>query len=282
MDLKEELKKEIIRASLELDDDILKALKRAKDKEDKIPDKRSKASSLILQAILDNLYIAKEKKIPMCQDTGMGIFFVKLSSRCKYNISDLDRLIKESAKEAFLEGGFRKSIVEDPLFNRKNTDTNMPIIIEYEVDESINLRIDFMLKGFGSENCSNIVMLNPTSSKEDIIAHVLRIVKESNAKSCPPVIVGIGLGGSLEKAVSLSKQSLFRDLDKGNEIKEYKELEMQILDKINTLNIGTGGMGGSITALAVSILTYPTHIAGMPLAVSVSCWADRKGRYEEF
>ncbi len=226
---------------------------------------------LCLDMIAENIEIAREKDIPLCQDTGMFWVSVEAGRESGADIAFLDCEIKKGLKKAAENGLFRKSIVSDPLFQRKNTGNNMPCVICYEVTEGSDIRIDILLKGFGSENCSYTELLSPTSSPEDVIEAALRGVKKAGAKPCPPMFIGIGLGGTLDKAAELSKKALVRK----NEDERYTLLENRIMEKINELEIGAGGLRGKATCLDVSVLSYPVHIAGLPFAMNISCWAER-------
>lgn len=275
----EGLKNSLVKSAVELDDSILSLIEKARDKEAKSDSVQSKASLVVLNSILDNLKISKQTKIPMCQDTGMFDVFVDIGRDNKSSLKSIEEAIKEACSLASKEANYRKSVVEEPIFDRKNTKTNLPPIITYNLVDGSNIEINVLLKGFGSENCCGINMLNPTAGKDGVIKAVLDIVNKAGGKPCPPICVGIGLGGTMERAAYLSKRALVRDLDKNNKDSRYQELEKEILNKINETSIGAAGFGGKTTALLVQIEQEPTHIAGLPLAVSINCWADRKAHF---
>lgn len=273
-----ELKNALIKSSRELDPSIIELIKKAKDKEEKEHNKNSQASLIVLNSIIDNLELSKKNNIPMCQDTGMFDVFVDIGRDNKSDISSIEKAIKRACALASEEGDFRKSVVKEPVFDRINTKTNLPAIISYNLVDGSEIKVNVLLKGFGSENCCGLKMLNPTASKQGVIDGVLDIVRKAGGKPCPPICVGIGLGGTMERAAYLSKRALIRDFDDINKDIKYRELESEILEEINKTHIGSGGFGGVTTALFVQIEQEPTHIAGLPLAVSINCWADRKAQ----
>ncbi len=230
-----------------------------------------------LKVIIENIKIAEEEKIPICQDTGMAIVFVEIGAYVKIKFgkyNNLDEIINEGIKRASEKGFLRKSIVL-PI-ERKNTGTNTPSVIHYLQREKDKFKITIMAKGFGSENTSRIKMLSPSDGKIGIEKFIIETLKKANGLPCPPVFVGIGIGGSFEKCAILSKLAL----TKIGEKTEYDKWEKEIIEKINRLNIGTLGLGGNITALDLKMLTFPTHIAGLPVAVNICCWAHRIGEIE--
>lgn len=263
MNLENIIKESLIKASRVLPWEIENKIALAYEKES------GKYSKRVLGAIGENISIARAEDIPLCQDTGLLWTAVELGSRSGIDIYKLDKSIKRAAESAFLEGSFRKSIVSDPIYERVNTKTNMPIDILYEVVDSDTAKIMFLLKGFGSENVSRVKMLSPTSSEDGLIEFVLESVKLAGGKPCPPIFLGIGVGGTMDRAAYLSKKAFFKEGDKN-------DLEKKILKSVNSLGIGAGGLGGEYTALGVSLLDEPTHIAGLPVAITVSCWAERK------
>jgi fumarate hydratase subunit alpha len=277
-DFVNQLKDALIKSSLELDPSVISLIQSAKEREEKELSKNSKASLVVLNSILENLELSKKTKIPMCQDTGMFDVFVDIGRDNKNSLAAVEKAIIKACSLASEEGNFRKSVVSEPVFDRVNTKTNLPPIITYNVIDGDELTVRVLLKGFGSENCCGVKMLNPTAAKEGVVDAVLDIVKTAGGKPCPPICVGIGLGGTMERAAYLSKRALIRDFDKENLDKRYIELEEEILRKINDTKIGSGGFGGVTTALFVNIEQEPTHIAGLPLAVSINCWADRKAQ----
>lgn len=238
---------------------------------------KNEAASELLKAILLNLELSEKHNIPMCQDSGMVIVFAEVGENSRYSLKEIEELINQGISYAFEKGNFRASIVDEPLFNRNNTKTNLPPVIHWEASKGDKVVIKFILKGFGSENCSTLTMLNPTATKDDVIKSVVKSVKAAGGKPCPPIVVGVGLGGSSEQALLLSKKALLREVGQPNPSIQYAKLEKEIFEEVNKLNIGPGGFGGELTALDVAIEHSPTHIAGMPVGVSISCWADRKG-----
>ncbi|MBN2619252.1 MAG: fumarate hydratase [Spirochaetales bacterium] len=237
-------------------------------------------SKTVLSKIVENLECAKNSCTPMCQDTGMVLLFVEIGRKISLENIDLDKLINKAVEDAYRDGYFRKSVVSDPLNGRENSKNNLPAVIYYDFIEGDKLKISGVLKGFGSENCSKVFMLKPTEGREKVIDVVLETIKSAGGSPCPPTVLGIGIGGTMDYAAKLSKKALLRELNDENPNPYYKELEDEILEKVNSLNIGPGGLGGGVTSLGVKIEHYPTHIAGLPVAISVNCWADRKVKVE--
>lgn len=262
------VKKMCISANCNLDSAILKELKDAQKKN------QSPAAQKALADTVKNAEIALSKTVPICQDTGMAVFFVKIGKSVFVEGDNLDIAIEKGVSAGYKEGFLRKSIVSDPL-NRTNTGDNTPPVIHYSFDDSDKIEITFLPKGFGSENKSALKMLNPSDEKEGIIAFVLETVKKAGANPCPPIILGIGIGGNFEKCAQLSKFALARSIDIPNPDPFYADLEKEILNKVNELGIGPQGYGGETTALGVNIEVFPTHIAGLPVAVNISCHATR-------
>jgi len=227
----------------------------------------------IMTDIYDNINAAKELDVPICQDTGMAVVFIEIGQNVQIVDGSLESAINLGVKNGYEKGLLRKSIVRDPL-NRVNTNDNTPAIIHTKIVDGDNIKITVAPKGFGSENMSQIRMLNPTATKDDIIQNVLDIIKKSGSNPCPPMVIGIGLGGDFEYCAYLSKKALCRE-NLHNENPFYKDLEDEILAEINKLNIGPQGFGGKTTALKVNIEQYPTHIAGLPLAVNIGCHVTR-------
>ncbi|ADL02657.1 fumarate hydratase [Lacrimispora saccharolytica] len=227
----------------------------------------------VLCQLKDNLKIAAEDMIPICQDTGMAVIFIKIGQDVHIEGGNLTDAINQGVREGYVEGYLRKSVVE-PV-ERVNTKDNTPAVIHYEVVSGDKIDITVAPKGFGSENMSRIFMLKPADGLEGIKDSILSAVKEAGPNACPPMVVGVGIGGTFEKCAQLAKQALTRDIEKRSLIPYVKELESEMLDKINQLGIGPGGLGGRITALAVNIETYPTHIAGLPVAVNICCHVNR-------
>ncbi|EXG84268.1 hydro-lyase, Fe-S type, tartrate/fumarate subfamily [Clostridium sp. ASBs410] len=227
----------------------------------------------VLCQLKENLKIAGEDMIPICQDTGMAVIFVKIGQNVHIEGGNLTDAINQGVREGYVEGYLRKSVVE-PV-ERVNTKDNTPAVIHYEVVSGDQIDITVAPKGFGSENMSRIFMLKPADGLEGIKDSILTAVKEAGPNACPPMVVGVGIGGTFEKCAQLAKQALTRDIEKRSSIPYVKDLESEMLEKINKLGIGPGGLGGRITALAVNIETYPTHIAGLPVAINICCHVNR-------
>jgi fumarate hydratase subunit alpha len=227
----------------------------------------------VLCQLKENLKIAGEDMIPICQDTGMAVIFVKIGQDVHIEGGNLTDAINQGVREGYGEGYLRKSVVE-PV-ERVNTKDNTPAVIHYEIVDGDKIDITVAPKGFGSENMSRIFMLKPADGLEGIKDSILSAVKEAGPNACPPMVVGVGIGGTFEKCAQLAKQALTRDVEKRSRVPYVKELESEMLEKINKLGIGPGGLGGRITALAVNIETYPTHIAGLPVAVNICCHVNR-------
>ncbi|MCW6089932.1 fumarate hydratase [Clostridium sporogenes] len=228
----------------------------------------------VLQTIEENIHIAKEGNIPLCQDTGMACIFIEIGQDVHIIGGSLQDAINEGIAEGYKEGYLRKSVVSDPI-ERINTGDNTPAVIYYNIIQGDRIKITVAAKGFGSENMSKIAMLKPADGLEGIKDFILDVVKEGGPNPCPPIVVGVGIGGTFDKCAYLSKKALLRPIDSRNKNKFYKDLEEELLEKINGLGIGPQGFGGKTTALAVNIETFPTHIAGLPVAVNVSCHVTR-------
>ncbi len=228
----------------------------------------------ILGQLEENLKIAKEDMIPICQDTGMAVVFLKVGQEIHIEGGSLTKAVNQGVREGYIEGYLRKSVVADPL-ERMNTNDNTPAVIHYEIVEGDQFDITVAPKGFGSENMSRVFMLKPADGIEGVKDAVLTAVKDAGPNACPPMVVGVGIGGTFEKCALMAKHALTRDLKTVSPIPYIRELEAELLEKINQLGIGPGGLGGSITALAVNIETYPTHIAGLPVAVNICCHVNR-------
>lgn len=270
MKLSERIRDALMHAVVELDDDVLACIQTASRQEE------SEASQAVLQAILTNLVLAKESGMPMCQDTGLFLVFADVGRSCPLSLSHIESSIMQGCSQAVEQAYFRRSIVEEPVFDRTNTQNNLPPVIWWNLVQGSGLQIQILLKGFGSENCSSVRMLNPTGGEEAVVEAVKQIVSTAGGKPCPPIFVGVGLGGTMDRCAYLSKRALLRDVRISHPDPRYASLEQKLLDAIQTLGIGSGGLGGTITALHVAIEEESTHIAGLPLAVSINCWADRK------
>ena len=228
----------------------------------------------ILEQLQENLSIAGEDMIPICQDTGMAVVFAEVGQDVRLTGGLLEEAIHEGVRQGYIEGYLRKSVVGDPIF-RENTKDNTPAVIHYKIVSGEQVRLTFMPKGFGSENMSKVYMLKPADGIEGVKEAILNAVKEAGPNACPPMVVGVGIGGTFEKCALMSKEALARPVNEGSPIPYVRELEQELLDKINQLGIGPGGLGGRVTALAININTYPTHIAGLPVAVNICCHVNR-------
>lgn len=231
----------------------------------------------ILAQLEENLTIAREDSIPICQDTGMAIIFFKIGQDVHIEGMNITDAINEGVRQGYEEGYLRKSVVNDPLL-RENTKDNTPAIIHYEIVEGEEIEIIVAPKGFGSENMSKVYMLKPADGEEGIKRAVIEAVKDAGPNACPPIVVGVGIGGDFEKAAILAKTALTRNINSKHSAPHIAQLEEDLLKEINQLGIGPAGLGGSTTALAVNIETYPTHIAGMPLAVNMCCHVNRHSK----
>ena len=257
-----------INANLYLADDMKKKLEEAAREED------SPLGKQILEQLMENLNIAAEDKIPICQDTGMAVFFVNIGQDLHIEGMNLTDAINEGVRQGYKEGYLRKSVVADPLL-RTNTGDNTPAIIHYDIVEGYKLEITIAPKGFGSENMSKIYMLKPSDGEEGVKASVIDAVKNAGPNACPPLVVGVGLGGDFELAAKMAKKALTREAGSHSKHEHIAKIEEELLKEINSTGIGPGGLGGKITALAVNIESHATHIAGMPLAVNMCCHVNR-------
>ena len=234
----------------------------------------SEIGKKILNQLEENMNIADSDNIPICQDTGMAVIFIKIGQDVHITGGNLEDAINQGVREGYIEGYLRKSVVKDPII-RENTKDNTPAVIHYEISPGDKIEITVAPKGFGSENMSRVCMLKPADGIEGVKNAVIETVKLAGPNACPPVVVGVGVGGTFEKCALLAKKALTRDIDSENSIEYVAELEKELLNEINKLNIGPGGLGGNVTALGVNIETYPTHIAGLPVAVNMCCHVNR-------
>lgn len=257
-----------IEANHMLTPDMQKALECA------VADEKSPIGQKVLGQLQDNLQIAQEDTIPICQDTGMAVVFLEIGQDVHFEGGSLTDAINEGVRQGYVDGYLRKSVVKDPLI-RENTKDNTPAVIYYDLVPGDKVRITVAPKGFGSENMSRIFMLKPADGIEGVKNAILTAVKDAGPNACPPMVVGVGIGGTFEKCALLAKKALTRPVDERSSIPYVKELEEEMLATINRLGIGPGGLGGSTTALAVNIDTYPTHIAGLPVAVNICCHVNR-------
>lgn len=266
--LTQNIKEMCIQANHYLAPDMDKAMRDAHEKETKPLAKQ------ILGQLLENLEIAGEDMIPICQDTGMAVVFLKIGQDVHFEGGSVEDAVNEGVRQGYQEGYLRKSVVGDPLL-RVNTKDNTPAIIHYELVPGDKVEILVAPKGFGSENMSKIHMLKPADGVEGVKEAIVNTVREAGPNACPPVVVGVGIGGTFEKAAILAKKALTREIGTHSELPHIKELEEELLAKINEIGLGPAGLGGDTTALAVNINTYATHIAGLPLAVNICCHVNR-------
>lgn len=242
--------------------------------DDSVTKEESPLGKQILQQLQENLQIAGDEMIPICQDTGMAVVFIKVGQDVHLTGENIEDAINEGVRQGYTEGYLRKSVVKDPII-RENTKDNTPAIIHYSIVEGNDVEITVAPKGFGSENMSRIFMLKPADGIDGVKNAILTAVKEAGPNACPPMVVGVGIGGTFEKCALLAKEALTRNINEQSKIPYVKELEEEMLEKINCLGIGPGGLGGRVTAFAVNIETYPTHIAGLPVAVNICCHVNR-------
>ena len=235
---------------------------------------KSPLGKKILSQLQDNLKIAGKDMIPICQDTGMAVVFLEIGQDVHFEGGNLEDAVNEGIRRGYVDGYLRKSVVKDPIL-RENTKDNTPGIIHYKIVPGDQVKIKVAPKGFGSENMSRVFMLKPADGIEGVKEAVLTAVKDAGPNACPPMVVGVGIGGTFEKCALLAKEALTREVGSHSDIPYVKELEEELLERINKLGIGPGGLGGSTTALAVNVNTYPTHIAGLPVAVNICCHVNR-------
>lgn len=262
------IKEMCIEVNHQLSPDMEKLLREAAEKEE------SPLGKQILSQLEENLVIAREDRIPICQDTGMAVVFLEVGQEVHFEGGSLEEAVNEGVREGYQEGYLRKSVVRDPLI-RENTKDNTPAVIHYSIVPGDEVKITLAPKGFGSENMSRIFMKKPADGIEGVKDAVLTAVREAGPNACPPMVVGVGIGGTFEKCALMAKQALTRPADEESDIPYVRELEKELLEAINRMGIGPAGLGGTTTALAVNINTYPTHIAGLPVAVNICCHVNR-------
>ena len=267
-DIIKNIKEMCIQANHYLTSDMDAALKNAVETE------KSELGKKILCQLQDNLKIADEEMIPICQDTGMAVIFMEIGQDIHFVGGNLEDAINEGVRQGYVDGYLRKSVVSDPLI-RENTKDNTPACIYTDIVPGDKVKITLAPKGFGSENMSRVFMLKPADGIEGVKNAIMTAVKDAGPNACPPMVVGVGIGGTFEKCALMAKKALTREVDKHSEIPYICELEKEMLEKVNKLGIGPGGLGGSTTALAVNINTYPTHIAGLPVAINICCHVCR-------
>lgn len=257
-----------IEANHFLSEDMKQALNEAASNE------QSPLGRQILGQLQENLQIAGEDMIPICQDTGMAVIFMEIGQEIHFEGGSLEEAIHEGVRRGYVDGYLRKSVVKDPLI-RENTGDNTPAIIHYDIQPGDQVKITLAPKGFGSENMSRVFMLKPADGIEGVKNAIMTAVKDAGPNACPPMVVGVGIGGTFEKCAIMAKQALTRKAGEHSPIPYVKEMEEELLETVNKLGIGPGGLGGTTTALAVNINTYPTHIAGLPVAVNICCHVNR-------
>ena len=257
-----------IDANHELSPDMTRALEKAKEEEE------SPLGKQIFEQLSKNLEIAKKDMIPICQDTGMAVFFVKVGQDVHFAGGDITKAINEGVRFGYTEGYLRKSVVSDPLL-RKNTGDNTPAIIHYEIVPGDQVTITIAPKGFGSENMSRVFMLKPADGEDGVKDAIVQAVKDAGPNACPPMVIGVGIGGTFEKCALLAKEALTRQVGEFSDKPHIAAMEKEVLERVNNLGIGPAGLGGRVTALAVNINTFATHIAGLPVAVNICCHVNR-------
>ena len=258
-----------IEANYYISDDIKEELINSNNKE------KFEIAKEVLSKIIENDDIAKKEDMPICQDTGMACIFLDIGQDVHFVDGSLEEAINEGVRRGYKDGYLRKSIVKDPVLNRVNTKDNTPAIIYYNIVDGDKVKITVSPKGFGSENMSKIAMLKPSDGIEGVKKFILKTVEEAGPNPCPPMVVGVGIGGTFDKVALLAKKALLRPINERNKNEDYAKLEEELLKDINSLGIGPQGFGGLTTALGINIETYPTHIAGMPVAVNISCHVTR-------
>lgn len=267
-DIIKNIKEMCIEANHYLSPDMAEVFHKARKNE------KSPLGCQILDQLDENLKIAAEDMIPICQDTGMAVVFIEIGQDVHIAGDNLEDAINEGVRQGYVEGFLRKSVVSDPII-RENTKDNTPAVIHYSIVPGDEIKITLAPKGFGSENMSKVFMLKPADGIEGVKNAVLTAVKDAGPNACPPMVVGVGIGGTFEKCAYLAKRALARPADSSSNIPYVKEMEEELLEKINQLGIGPGGLGGTQTALAVNVEIYPTHIAGLPVAINICCHVNR-------
>ncbi len=266
--LTEAIKEMCIEANYDLTDDMKASLKNSIDTE------KSPIGQKVLGQLQENLKIAKEEMIPICQDTGMAVVFLEVGQDVHFEDGSVEDAVNEGVRQGYVEGYLRKSVVKDPLI-RENTKDNTPAVLHYQIVPGDRVKITVAPKGFGSENMSRVFMLKPADGIEGVKNAIITAVKDAGPNACPPMVVGVGVGGTFEKCALMAKKALTRAVNEHSEIPYVAEMEKEVLQKINKSGIGPAGLGGTTTALAVNINTYPTHIAGLPVAVNICCHVNR-------
>ena len=267
-DITENIRQMCIEANHYLSDDMKQVFNKAVDNEE------SPLGRQVLEQLKENLEIASSDMIPICQDTGMAVIFMNVGQEVHFTNGNITDAINEGVRQGYVDGYLRKSVVSDPII-RENTKDNTPAVIHYNIVEGDKVDITVAPKGFGSENMSRVFMLKPADGIEGVKEAILTAVKDAGPNACPPMVVGVGIGGTFEQCALLAKKALTRNVEEPSPVPYVNELEKEMLEKINKLGIGPGGLGGTQTALAINIETYPTHIAGLPVAVNMCCHVNR-------
>ena len=267
-EITEQIREMCILVNHELSQDMQEKLAEAKSCEESVLGKQ------ILEQLEDNLKIAKEDRIPICQDTGMAVIFLEIGQDVHLEGGNVEEAINEGVRQGYAQGYLRKSVVKDPLI-RENTKDNTPAVIHYSIVPGEQIKITLAPKGFGSENMSRVFMLKPADGIEGVKKAILQAVDDAGPNACPPMVVGVGIGGTFEKCALMAKDALTREVGTHSDIQWVKDLEEEMLETINKLGIGPGGLGGTTTALAVNVNTYPTHIAGLPVGINICCHVNR-------
>ena len=267
-EITQNIKEMCIEANHFLSSDMKNAIDNAYEKEE------SEVGKKVLEQLKENLKIASEDMIPICQDTGMAVVFIEIGQDVHFIDGNLEEAINEGVRQGYIEGYLRKSVVSDPLI-RENTKDNTPAVIHYSIVPGEEVTITIAPKGFGSENMSRVIMLKPADGIDGVKKAILNVIKEAGPNACPPMVVGVGIGGTFEKCALLAKKALTREVSEHSSISYIKDMEIELLDEINKSGIGPAGLGGKNTALAINIETYATHIAGLPVAVNICCHVNR-------
>ena len=267
--IKNKVKELFLKANFYINPDLIQRLEKALEEEN------SPIGKYVLEMIIENNKIASGEEVPICQDSGLAVLFIEFGQEVKIIDGDFTEAINQGVKEAYQEGYLRKSVVDDPIFERKNTKTNTPAIVYTEIVSGEKIKFSVMPKGFGSENMSAIAMLKPADGAEGIINFAVETIKKAGPNPCPPTIIGIGIGGTIDKAMVIAKKAIAKKIGSHNKNAKYETMEKEALKRINNLGIGPAGLGGNIACLAVHIDYLPTHIAGLPVAVNVCCHAAR-------
>ena len=268
-EISDKVKSLFLKANFQIGQDVLKALEKA------LTEEKSKVGQDVLKMIIKNNYLASSEELAICQDTGLAVLFVEVGQEVQIVNGDYTKAINQGVEEAYREGYLRKSVVDDPVFERRNTNTNTPAFIYTDIVPGDKIKVTVMPKGAGSENMSTLAMLTPAHGAKGVVDFIVDTVRKAGPNPCPPTVLGVGVGGTADKAMVIAKKAIARPIGQHNPNPKYAQIEEEALEKINKLGIGPGGLGGTTTSLAVNIDYLPTHIAGMPVAVNVCCHATR-------